>query len=743
MTSLKTRLLGCSAGLLCAAIGLGAQAEEAGEGGSVMILDTISVTAQKRSETAQDVPVSMDVRTDKDLQQRHLTDTKEVISSSPNAQMGGGNSGAAYTPYVAIRGVGSSEIDSDPSVGMFVDGVPMTDAQSYTSGLLDVERVEIMRGPQGTLYGRNTLGGSINMITRKPDASQTEGRLQVDVGNFGQTRTEMMVNTPINQGESAVRAAIAVDDHPGYTENDNPAGKDSNSHENYHGRLGVMTTLGDRTTVLLSTEGQRQKLRDGGTMTKSDFDAGRDSINIENDFHGELQSIGGRAEVNHELGSGATVTSITALRRQDTEYEGRTSPASYFSSVATQMAGIGVTGYTHRANNTFDADFTQVSQELRLASPDQGPFKYVFGLYGDASRGQREYSATNTWATNATLTGTGVTLAMNGTTDSRSLATFADGSYALTDRWEVFGGMRLGYDSKDFKYRMTHDNASYVGMMFTGANTLLSTYEGSQDSTYATPRAGVKYHLDTDNNVYASVSQGYKSGGFNASMLFANAVASAQYKSEHLTNYELGMKNSLLGGHLSLESALFYIDWENQQVLSYDATTGATPIVNAPRSRSLGGEMSVRANLGGGWHLGGGIGYADATYVDFKGAPKTGGGGSFDASGKQQQYHSKLTGNAELGYGWDIGIADLKGSAVAGYKYRSKQYFDIQNTMAQDGFGTVDARIGAENDSYGLYLWGRNLTDERYMASAVNYGYGALVTQGEPLTFGTTGIVKF
>lgn len=147
--------------------------------------------------------------------------------------------------------------------------------------------------------------------------------------------------------------------------------------------------------------------------------------------------------------------------------------------------------------------------------------------------------------------------------------------------------------------------------------------------------------------------------------------------------------------------------------------------------------MSVRANLGGG------IGYADATYVDFKGAPKTGGGGSFDASGKQQQYHSKLTGNAELGYGWDIGIADLKGSAVAGYKYRSKQYFDIQNTMAQDGFGTVDARIGAENDSYGLYLWGRNLTDERYVASAVNYGYGALVTQGEPLTFGVTGIVKF
>lgn len=705
-----------------------------------VLLAPISVTAQKREEDVQDVPISIDVRSEDDLNAKQIHSTTDLLQSSPNAQFGGGVSGAAYTPYTAVRGVGSAEVDSDPSIGMFVDGIPLTDTQSYTSGLLDMQQVEILRGPQGTLYGRNTLGGSVNMTTNKPDTDALSGKVQIDAGTKG-VRTEVVGNAPITKGKSAARLAVSVDHAPNDTEND--TGKDTGGHERAQGRFSLLTAPGDSTTMTTSIEAQTQKLRDQGVKTLADYQADRDSISVGNPFHGTSQSLLARNEIVHELGSGATLTSLTGARYQKTEFNGSSAPDGYFATTEALMQGFGVTGYTHRTSNPYESEFTQLSQEFRYTSPEQQAFRYVVGLYGDLTSTERTYGAGNSWDSNLVLTGTGVDLRMKSTTDSRSLAAFGDASYDLTEALEAFAGLRVGYDSKDFEYRMSHNNASYMALMFTGATSLMESYEGSLDKVYTTPRAGLRYKFNDDNSVYGSVSQGYKSGGFNASMLFSNGSTPAEYKSERLTNYEIGMKNSLFGGNVSLSSALFYIDWKDQQVLSYDATTTATPIVNADKSRSYGGEVSGRAELGAGWHVGAGLGYSDATYEDFKNAPRTGGGGSFDASGNQQQYHSKFTGNAELGYSWDPNLLDMTASATVGYQYRSKFYFDAQNTMAQDGYGTVNARIGAENEHYGLYLWGQNLTDEKYLVSSVNYGSGVLVSEGDGVSFGLSGSLKF
>ncbi|GAB3119031.1 TonB-dependent receptor [Novispirillum itersonii] len=705
---------------------------------SPAVLAPVTVTAQKRTEDAAAVPISMDVRSGDRLEEQRILQTPDLLRSSPNAHMNGGATGAAYTPYMAIRGVGSDLNDAEASIGMFVDGVPVSDTQSYTSGLLDMERVEILRGPQGTLYGRNTLGGSVNLVSRKADPTRTEGRMTAGYGSFGQIRLEGMVNAPVVPGTSAVRLAISQDRSDGYTDNRAAGTKNANARTATQARGSVTAEVNDSTRLMLSVDGQTQTFRDGVSQTLASFRAGDDGVSVDNPFHGEMKSLGGRAELTHDLAGGYTLTSLTGLRRQDTDYAGRSAPTSYFAPTNAQMQAFGVTGYDHRFNNPFEGSFSQMTQELRLTSPETGPLRYVLGAYGEVSRSERTYGAESSWQNNAVLSGTGVSLSMDGTTDTRAAAVFGDGSYALTEAWDVFGGLRVGYEEKDYQYRLGSTNASYTALML---NTVARAYDDSLSATYATPKAGLRYHLDDDNSVFGSVSQGYKSGGFNNGLIYPSSPS--EFAEERLTNYEVGMKNSLFGGRLRLDSALFYIDWKDQQVLAFDSAAQSTSTVNASRSRSYGGELSGEVQLGDGWRAALGVGYADATYVDFKNAPATGGTGSRDASGKQQQYHSKLTGTAELGYDWSLGVGDLTGSAALGYRYRSKSYFDVNNTIAQDGYGVVDARIGVENDHYGVHLWGRNLTDERYIVSGADLGNGVLVSQGEPLAVGISGTVRF
>ena len=149
-------------------------AEESGSAEGKKPLAVINVTAQKRTEAENTVPISLDIATPDQMKAEHITDTEKLLTATPNVMMGRGNSGSAYTTYLGIRGVGSAEIETDPSVGVFLDGVPLSLVHNYMSNLLDVEQIEVIRGPQGTLYGRNTLGGAININSKKADPTKTK-----------------------------------------------------------------------------------------------------------------------------------------------------------------------------------------------------------------------------------------------------------------------------------------------------------------------------------------------------------------------------------------------------------------------------------------------------------------------------------------------------------------------------------------------------------------------------------------
>jgi iron complex outermembrane receptor protein len=730
-------------------------AEESGSAEGEKPLAVINVTAQKRTEAENTVPISLDIATPDQMKAEHITDTEKLLTATPNVMMGRGNSGSAYTTYLGIRGVGSSEIETDPSVGVFLDGVPLSLVHNYMSNLLDVEQIEVMRGPQGTLYGRNTLGGAININSKKADPTKYEGYFSIGGGNKEQFKTEVVGNFPLLDGRAALRGAFAYD-HVGSVWDNRAGNNEIGKQENYQGRLSWFQMLGDNTTLDFSVDIQTQDRTDGAVMTLADYKDGQRDYNVADPFGGSLDQGGAKLEINHDFDSGYKFTSITGYRRTELDYKGNYGPVGFFNNAnAMYDSSMGFTGYNYRDHGSFEEEFDQISQELRITSPEDMSFKYVVGAYADYSKTDRTYGITNTWLSGSAYypwsqNANHADLDLKGNQKSWSVAAFGDASYDINDSWQVFGGARVGYDKKTYNFNASSNlGDSYLDFWDTPAYGLymVRKYDDDWDKVYVTPRAGIKFNINENNNIYASVSRGYKSGGFTTSLFYDDAF---KFDEETTLNYEVGMKNLFLDGKLSLNTSLFYIDWRDQQVLAYDAMTMSTGIINAPRSRSYGVEVDLNGKFDNGIRIGAGVGYSDATYEDFDDAPLTAGGGSFDASGKQQQYHSKVTARANLGYDFALPWDNLIASADVTLRYRSKYYFDIENTIAQGGYSTVDLNFGFGNDSYEVNFWVRNLLGKEALASAAYYSamnstfdQNTVVSLIDPRMFGVTFTKKF
>ncbi|MCG6203131.1 TonB-dependent receptor [Rhodopseudomonas sp. HC1] len=704
-----------------------------------VILDEITVTAQKRPEQATDVPISIDVWSGQRLAESRTLRRDQALSATPNAQMGT-VSGSLYTNFTAIRGVGSALIDTDPAVGLYVDGVAAGASQTYGGNLLDIDRVEILRGPQGTLYGRNNLAGSVNVISNLPDPSRTYGEFGVDYGRFNTARSFGFFNTPIGNSGWAVRGALSGSRNDGYTPDDATGGK-VNSLQDISGRFSVMGPVSDTVDFLGSVEHERQRTVDGAFMSEADFQAGRRSVDIVNPFNGTLSTTTARAQFTARLDNGDRLVSLTGFRTNETDFKGNSFPQGYFAATNAFFRSVGVAGFQYRADNPFNGSYDQVSQEFRYESDRNERFKWVGGLYAERSHGSRQYGLTNSFDSGGFLSGSGVTLQSKGVTDTTALAAFADGTFALTERWKVFGGARLGYDHKEFSYDFRSDNASFNTIFTPVVAGFAPAYLASLSAPYVTPRFGTQFEVTDTFNVYASLSRGYKSGGFNAG--FVALGDEKAFDAETLWSYEAGWKGRFLADRLSLNGSVFFMDWRNQQVQTFNVATQSTPIQNAPKSRSYGAELEARLKLDDHWSVRAGLGYVDATYVDFKNALATGASTTIDVGGNQQQYVSKFSGTVSLGYAWNVGYDDLQGAAEVAYQFRSGFYFDVANTLRQPAYGLLNARIGVENERYAAHLWGLNLADQRYRVSATDFGLGSLIAVGTPLTVGATFKIKF
>ncbi len=694
-------------------------------------LQPIIVTAGKRQAEAADLPASIAVESGPSLVLQKKRRRDDAIAAVPNAQVGAVTA-KLYTSFTAIRGVGSSLIESDPSVGVYLDGVGIGNAQAHSGTLLDVDRVEILRGPQGTLYGRNNIAGSVNIISNLPDPERLGGEIGVDFSRFGTLTATGIINAPIGDNGWAVRGALSTSKTDGFLYS-TVDGADLGGGKDVHGRVSVAGDITDNLEFLGIVDIERQVL-DGEMfgMPEQDFRDGMRGVAIDDPsrIESDLATLSG--QLTYTLDNGDKIVSITGFQKSAVEVSGNGFPIGYFGAYDALFQSLGFPNFRYRAENPFEGDYRQFSQEIRYVSEDNADFNWVGGVYGEFSSGSRTYGA------NSTFTGGEATLSTRGDTDTTSLSAFADGTYALNDDWKIFGGLRVGHDRKSFDYDFS---ANSIAQMLGLTATFAPGYSAKMSETYVTPRIGLQFEPMDGLNLYGGISSGYKSGGFNSG--FVGIGDEGPYDAERVISYEVGLKSASLDDRLKVDASLFYIDWRDQQVQGFNALTGATPITNAPHSQSYGGELSVGFDIDEHWTLTAGAGYADATYKAYHNARALNGAGSVDVSGNQQQFVSRFTGNAGIAYQWETGFDDLIGRAGVNYRYRSSYYFDVQNTIRQKGYGLLDAYAGLENERYAAYVFAKNIGDVDYRVVASDLGVGRLVSPGDPVTVGGSFKIKF
>lgn len=698
-----------------------------------VMLEPIAVTAEKRDAESGEVPASLAVEQGEALWLRDVKRREAAMAEVPNVQTGAVTA-RLYTSFASIRGVGSALIESDPAVGLYLDGTGVGSTQAYSGTLLDVDRIEILRGPQGTLYGRNNLAGSVNIISNRPDPAYLGGELGLDYGKYGSGGVNGVLNVPFSaegEGSWAARVALsAARKHSDLTSSVD--GSELNDGRDWHGRLSVGGKINSKLDFLGIVEAERHTLNgEMFGMPEADFLAHDTAIAIDDPSRIASRMATSSAQFTYHLGNGDRIVSHSSYQRSAVDVSGNGFPAGYFAAYDALFQMYGFPDFRYRSSNPYDGVYRQWAQEVRYVSDGNASFDWVTGLYAEHAEATREYGV------GSSFSGGEATLRSKGRTRMNSYSVFADGTYALNPAWSLFGGLRVGRDKKDFDYDF---EANAAAAMLGLASTFAPGYASSLSKTYITPRLGVQL-VAGQTQWYASISTGYKSGGFNAG--FVGLGDEGAYKSERLISYELGFKSMLLDSSLGVDGSLFYIDWRDQQVQGYNALTGATPLTNAQRSRSMGGELAARMRLGQGWSLRAGAGYADATYKDYTDARALDGSGSVDVSGNRQQYVSRFTGVLGADYEWQFGSFDLVGRVGANYQMRSAFYFDVQNTIRQPGYGLLNAYIGVENKRYALFLHAHNIGDKRYRTLATNLGSGLLVNAGEPQTIGATLRVRF
>lgn len=736
------------------------------------VLEEITITAEKRASTVQATPVSIVAFTGEDLANAGVSSTEALAGLTPGLTVQ-----KEVIGKVVIRGVGTENytVGSDPGVAIHKDGVYIARSSVAMFDFFDVSRIEVLRGPQGTLYGRNASGGVINIISNEPGA-EFGGYVKADVGNYAKRRLEAVLNAPLSDG-ARLRISGLYAERDGYTINKFPGlpAVPANPVTGFPGYAAIPSARSRGVDQL-----DNQEL--GSVRAQLDIDIG-DSVSllmqgelIRDDslppafkyFEGAPWAGAGDLvlpdlrEVSQGLetaipGSGRTVPSV-----------GRADQDGFSARLTWDLGGSTFTSLTAyrkidfswiNDGDGFDQFFVtyfqtdeskQLTQEFQLSGGDDTDFKWILGAY---------------YLDEEAKTFTGIPFILpifpapyilwDGTANTQAFAVFGQGTYSINDRLRVTAGLRYNKEDK---------NGSLAYNLFGG---LLPEPELDDSWNAVTPKLGFDYDFSENVMGYVSATRGFKSGGFNLIAL------QGPYDPEYLWAYELGLKTKGAGGRLIANFGAFYYDYKDLQVgkvVNLSAT-----VVNAAKATIKGLEAELRAAPGGGFEISAGLAWLDAKYDEFETDDPgfTGNPSAPGALGCGRQVGAPATPPAvnrtislkgcklprapeiqgALGVQWTGQVAGGELWARADYAYRGDQYFTQFNrdNVAQNAYGTVNARVGfrGRDNRWALTLWGDNLTDKEYFSTVLESGVaapGTVVPQavlGAPRTYGLSAQYNF
>lgn len=687
-------------------------------------IEEITVTATKMGETnLQDTPLAITAFSTEYLEKSGIKDVRDLAFATPNLVIAqNGNSAQVY-----IRGIGSNNsfAGGETSSTVHLDGVYVARPGAIFFNFLDVERIEVLRGPQGTLYGRNSVGGTINVISRKPD-DQFRARVQLTRGDHDLMRAEAYVSGPLAGEKLSASLSAMRSERDGYFENVVPSGNDRGSEDMWSVRGQLRVAPSERLEVLVRAD----YMDDQGIAAANQAlllpffpvaggpenpvtasirgDWHKVALNTPSTFDRQLAGLSG--EITYEISDALVLKSLTAYR------EGETSTLN--DTDATDL---------NRQTTALTEEQDQISQEFNLSGRVDRA-RYVLGLYYFD-----EHIATSGQGVHAILAN--LMTQPHPTVDTRALAAYAQTDYDLTDRLTVTAGIRYSDEKKDFEQNLNRLVAS------TGASLPGFPIRYFREGKYTawTPKFGVQFQATEDVMLYGSVTRGFKSGGFN----FSSGNSVHGYGPETLWSYEAGFKSDLAGNRVRLNGTVFFYDYKDLQVQAF-ITPGVTDITNASDAEVKGVELELLARPVRGLELGAAVNHLDATYENFPAAPIT--GGTFDATGKRLNSAPKWSYNAFGQY--DFAVGDKGSVSIRGeYGWKDRQFFTVVNDSIQTtpSYGLINASVAyrSADERWQVILFGRNLGDEEYLISTGSFTAVPSGTPGDPRSYGLRVALTF
>ncbi|TNE67935.1 MAG: TonB-dependent receptor [Alphaproteobacteria bacterium] len=704
-----------------------ADADNAGDDKVDFRLEEIIVSAQRRSESLQDVPVTVTAFGATEIEQAKIQQIDDIVTRTPGLSFDAFPSSQAR---LYIRGIGSSDRGAagDPSAAVFLDDIYLGRPAAIAFDAFDVERIEVMKGPQGTLYGRNVVGGAINVITKKPDLDEASGALSATVGNYNRLDGAGYANIPLSEGKSALRISGSYRSHGGYVEN-LYLDQDVEDQDTLSGRLQFFAMPSEALSFLLTVDATRDR-----ALAPANHVLELDTSNPLSNFYSQnfdpdvtygsdpgyqnRDTYGIRAEISNDFSFG-TLSFLGSYRDLDYSFRydfdgGNPDPDSPgFNAVAVSGGN--------------DEKAKMSSQEVRLSALPESKVSWVVGLYHYAHDVDRSdileldsfliapIPLTEKFVADASLD---------------SYAAFGDATVPVGERWSVFAGLRYSRDKKTQRAYNTDSMAPLRADEFYD----VTAEKSFDDWTY---RMGVEFEATPDHMFYASISRGYKSGGFNDTA--SNAVGAATpFEAETAVQYEIGQKSTFLDGSLIWNNTLYYMDYSNLQ--TGQTVDGKSITSNAGKAHIKGFETQLTANVSEGLYLSFAYAYTDAIFDEFVENEVDYSGNRISRSPKHKLTVSPSYTTNLPGLGADLTFA-------VDYRYASKIFDDNSNLPPEfrDPTHFVDARIILDGFSNGMSLsiWGKNLTDERtrtFQGGFLGANFGAF---SPPMTFGATLGLKF
>ncbi|MCT2397926.1 TonB-dependent receptor [Novosphingobium mangrovi (ex Huang et al. 2023)] len=749
--AIGSSVLAMAGGLLGAAPALAQDAPPAAEAPEESGGDII-VTARRREERLVDVPIAVTTFSGDQLAKSGALDVTDLAQTTPNVTLEPSR-GTNSTLSAFIRGIGQQDPVSgfEQGVGIYLDDVYLNRPQAAVLDIYDVQRIEVLRGPQGTLYGRNTIGGAVKYVT-KPLAQDPYLKIRGTYGTYDQADLVVTASAPISD-LVRVGGSVARLSRGGFGKN-LTTGEENYNKDIWAARGTVeLGGYGAPVTIRISGDYTHDKsAARGGHRLIPGYTSGAPVLNDVYDTRGglidpkqDVEAYGFSINATAELTDTVTLRSISAWRKDHS--------ASPIDFDALPAVDLDVPAYYRNE---------QASQEFQLLYDDGGMFQGLLGAYYLTAKADTQFDV------RLFTTFDGFTAFTQANVDTETFAVFGDFTFDFTDQLSLALGGRYTWDQRKadiLRQNYLGGGSPVFGGLGVPFGAPSTDFSGKATFKKFTPRASLSFKPTPEHNIYASFSQGFKGGGFDPRGVGVNApttnpsgvpsdaeIASyLSFRPESVDSYEIGYKGNLFGGALYVAVAAFHMDYKDVQI---PGSAGCTVngiatfcgvITNAGKARIDGFEVETNARLGedlasSGDKLSfiGSLGYVNARFKEY--ITNSAAGPIDVADQREVQNTPKWTGSATLAYDTPVGEGDLSFSTTV--SYRSKTYqFEVPNPyIDQKGYALVDASLvyTAPNKRWSLGIHGKNLFDKQYKTSGYSFvaddGAGGLVP-----TLGTEG----